>query len=492
MELLVSLEKIEKLLEDKCLILECNINNDDMIKYLSYDSRDINSNTLFFCKGKNYKSEYLDKALENGASCYIAEEKYRDDVNYIIVKDVRKAMAYVAKLFYKDAYNDIETIGITGTKGKTTVTYFLKNIIDRHINKDSAVISTVEIITGKRKEEAHLTTPEALELHKYFYEVKQNNLKYLTMEVTSQAYKTDRALGVHFKHGMFLNISEDHISDAEHPDYEDYLNCKLQLINNVDDMVLNSDMDEFNKIKETCISENVPYVTYGKGKEADYRYENIKKEETGFSFTVINDKINYKEEFKINMQGRFNIENAVAAITMAKVLNILDEDIKKGLLVTEVRGRMNVFEKNGITVIVDYAHNRLSFAKLYESIKVDYPNRRIVSLGGGPGNKAYKRRQDFGEIVGANSDYVYLTAEDPQFETVESICLDIVKFIPEKVKYEIVEDRTEAVEKAIKNSKKGDVIVLLAKGEEDYQKVKGVFTYFESDLKIAKRMLDIK
>ena len=143
------------------------------------------------------------------------------------------------------------------------------------------------------------------------------------------------------------------------------------------------------------------------------------------------------------------------------------------------------------TVIVDYAHNELSFTKLYESIKLDYPSRRVISVGGGPGGKAYRRRKDFGLIVGEGSDYIYLTAEDPQYEEVSAICADIAAYIPEKTKYEIIEDRKEAVEKAIKNAKEGDVIVLLAKGEEDYQKVRGVFTPYESDLKIAKRMLGI-
>ena len=288
---------------------------------------------------------------------------------------------------------------------------------------------------------------------------------------------------------MFLNVSEDHISDAEHPNFEDYLECKLKLIDNTDLMVINRDMDYFNIVMARA--KNVKVVTYGKDNKADYYITNVVKKDVGFSFNVANDKLNYCGEFEIKMQGRFNTENALAATTMAKVLGVDDESIRKGLLKTEVMGRMNVFEKSGITVIVDYAHNALSFSKLYESIKLDYPGRRVISVGGAPGGKAYKRRQDFGEIVGMSSDYIYLTAEDPQFEEVSKICADIAAYIPEKTKYEVIEDRTEAVEKAIKNALEGDVVVLLAKGEEDYQKVRGVFTYYESDLKIAKRMLGI-
>ena len=153
---------------------------------------------------------------------------------------------------------------------------------------------------------------------------------------------------------------------------------------------------------------------------------------------------------------------------------------------------MNIYEKNGITVIVDYAHNGYSFSKLFESIKMDYPNRKIISVGGMVGGKAFNRRKEFGKIVGDNSDYIYLTANDPQFEEVQDICLDIAKYINKKDKYEIIVDRKEAVRKAINRSKKGDVVVLLAKGGEHYIKVKNENVKYEGDLAIAKSALKDK
>lgn len=491
MTLEIKYSKVFEILKNENILVESKQIGASNINYISYDSRDIKENTLFFCKGKNYKEEYLRKSIELGTTIYVSETKYDiDNVSYFIVNDVRRAMAAIALEFYNSSFNRLETIGITGTKGKTTVTYFLRNILNEYTKSKTAIISTVETYTGVREEESHLTTPEPLDLQKFFYETAESNIKYLTMEVTSQAYKTDRVYGVHFNSGMFLNISEDHISDAEHPNFEDYLNCKLELFKNCDKLVINADTDYFKIVINAAKGMNV--TLYGKDNKADYYYENIKKEEIGFSFDVINEKLNYNHNFKISIAGRFNIENAVAAITMAKVLGVDDESISRGLIITEVQGRMNVFEKNGITVIVDYAHNELSFTKLYESIKLDYPGRRVISLGGGPGGKAYIRRKNFGNIVGDNSDYIYLTAEDPQFESVEDICKDIASYITNKTPYEIVEDRTEAIEKAISNAKSDDVIVLLAKGEEDYQKIKGSFEYYESDIKIAKRMLNIK
>ena len=491
MGLEIKFSRVFEILKEEGILLESKQVGASRINYISADSRDVKDNTLFFCKGKNYKQEYLIQAIEKGVNLYISEIKYDvSNVSYFIVSDIRRAMASIALEFYNRSFSKLETIGITGTKGKTTVTYFLRNILNEYVGYKTAVITTVETYTGVREEESHLTTPEPIDLQKFFYETASSNIKYLTMEVTSQAYKTDRVYGVHFNNGMFLNISEDHISDAEHPNFEDYFNCKLELLKNCDNLVINADTDEFKVIMNACKGKKV--TLYGSNSNADYYYENIKQEEIGFSFDIKNDKLNYSNNFEITMQGRFNIENAVAAITMAKTLGVDDESIRKGLIKTEVKGRMNVFNGNDITVIVDYAHNALSFSKLYESIKLDYPGRRIVSLGGGPGGKAFKRRQDFGVIVGNNSDYIYLTAEDPQFEAITDICRDISTYIKEDTKYEVIEDRTQAIEKAINNAKKGDVLVLLAKGEEDYQKVKGTFTPYESDLVIVKRMLGIE
>lgn len=480
--------EFKNLLTEKKLLVDYKCDDVDILG-VSYDSREIKENFLFYCKGKTFKEDYLIKAKENGAVCYISEKEYDVNMNCIIVSDIRKAMAYVSAHFYEYAFKDLEIIGITGTKGKTTVTYFLKSILDEHVHKKSAVISTVEVYTGSRCEEAHLTTPEAPFLHKLFKETKDNNFKTLTMEVTSQAYKTDRVLGVEFSHGMFLNISEDHISEAEHRDFKDYLSCKLELIKNSKDMIINKNSDCFDVIKSTCENYKKPYITYGDDDSCDYKYYNITKTISGFKFNVKSK--NFNEVFEINMAGRFNVENATAAIAMASEIGIDLKNIKTGILTTNVIGRMNVFDKDGYTVIVDFAHNELSYTKLYESIKLDYPNRNIISLGGSVGGKALNRRKSFGKIVGAGSNHIVLTMDNPEYESVNDICLEMARYIPDTCTYEIIEDRKTAIEKVLENAKKGDVIVLLSKSEEEYQKIKDTFVYYESDLKIAKRLLSV-
>ena len=399
-------------------------------------------------------------------------------------------MALISAKFYNYPAKDMHLIGITGTKGKTTTTYFLKSIFEKYLKSDVGIISSININTGKRIEESHLTTPESIDLHKIFNEIRESNIKYTIMEVSSQSYKRDRLYGVEFEYGIFTNIAEDHISQIEHPTFEDYLNCKIEFLKHCKTVIINKNTDYFDIILSKLKGKKIIY--YGTDSSADYYVTDIVKEKNGFKFKVINEKENYENIFKIKMAGRFNIENALSAIVVSKLNNIDDETINKALSKTEIIGRMNIYEKNGITVIVDYAHNGYSFSKLFESIKMDYPNRKIISVGGMVGGKAFNRRKEFGKIVGDNSDYIYLTANDPQFEEVQNICLDIAKYINKKDKYEIIVDRKEAVRKAINRSKKGDVVVLLAKGGEHYIKVKNENVKYEGDLAIAKRALKDK
>lgn len=486
---MITVEQIIKELEGKNILKENKYTPNMQIEYISYDSRNIKSNTLFFCKGEHYKTEYLEQSISKGATIYVSEQKYDVDTPYIIVSDIQKAMAIIASLFYGYAYKDLVTVGITGTKGKTTVTSFVNSILNEYAKRKTAIISSINTYTGTTDELSHLTTPEAVDLQRLLYEAKQNDCKYVTMEVSSQGYKKDRVYGIEFDNGLFLNIGEDHISSIEHPNFEDYLHCKIQLLKNSKRVIINKNTDYFDVIYSECKGKQI--ITYGTDDNADYYYCDVEKINGGFTFKVRSKVDNYEQTYTINMPGRFNIENALASIVVAKKIGVDDESIRSGLINTIVRGRMNVFEKDGVTVIVDYAHNGLSYAKLYESIKLDYPGRRIVSVGGCVGGKAYNRRGDFGRIVGGNSDYVYLTAVDPQYEKVEDICKDIALYIEDKNKYEIITDRKTAVEKALTSAKPGDVVVLVGKGEEEYQKVNGICEKYESDLAIAKRLLKI-
>lgn len=473
--------------------------------HLSYSSADVTPDTFFICKGAAFKEEYLRDAIAKGAGVYLAQSLYEGvDCPHILVSDIRKAMSLVSIAFYQKAYRNFRVVGLTGTKGKTTTTYFMKNILDAFCRRNpqlcaaqkSAVLSTVEVDTGIEHHEAHLTTPESPDLQRYFAQTRDSGLPFLTMEVSSQAYKLSRVYGMDFDIGMFLNIGEDHIGPLEHTDFEDYFSCKLQLMEHCRTAIVNREMAHAQRVLEHARAHAQRVLTFGKLETADlddddcWILRDIQKEEQGFTFTTSHGLA--QDSWRIRMAGRFNVENALAAILAAKALGVDDQSIREGLLQNEVQGRMNLFEKDGVTVLVDYAHNFLSFQKLYESLKADYPGQRIVVVVGCPGGKAQLRRRDIGTLSGQNADYLYLTAEDPQFEDVRSICEEIASFVkPYGTPYEIIEDRAQAVEKAITTAQKGDVIVLAAKGEEVYQKVRGEYVYYESDLAIAKRLLSV-
>ena len=473
--------------------------------HLSYSSADVTPDTFFICKGATFKEEYLRDAIAKGAGVYLAQSLYEGvDCPHILVSDIRKAMSLVSIAFYQKAYRNFRVVGLTGTKGKTTTTYFMKNILDAFCRRNpqlcaaqkSAVLSTVEVDTGIEHHEAHLTTPESPDLQRYFAQTRDSGLPFLTMEVSSQAYKLSRVYGMDFDIGMFLNIGEDHIGPLEHTDFEDYFSCKLQLMEHCRTAIVNREMDHAQRVLEHARAHAQRVLTFGKLETADlddddcWILRDIQKEEQGFTFTTSHGLA--QDSWRIRIAGRFNVENALAAILAAKALGVDDQSIREGLLQNEVQGRMNLFEKDGVTVLVDYAHNFLSFQKLYESLKADYPGQRIVVVVGCPGGKAQLRRRDIGTLSGQNADYLYLTAEDPQFEDVRSICEEIASFVkPYGTPYEIIEDRAQAVEKAITTAQKGDVIVLAAKGEEVYQKVRGEYVYYESDLAIAKRLLSV-
>ncbi len=457
------------------------------IPHISYDSRSTAPGGLFVCKGFGFKPEFLLAAAQAGAGCYMAQEQFPEvALPAIVVSDVRKALAVAAGLYYNYPSKHLKLIGITGTKGKTTTSFYTRSILDAWLPKPSALLSTVEMYLGGEVEEAHLTTPESLELQACFAQAVQNNIEYLTMEVSSQAYKLHRVLGVDFAVGVFLNIDEDHIGPMEHSDFEDYLTCKLQLLQHCHTAIIHTKTREFDRVLQTAKAHARRVILIGEDEQSDYRLQQVEKLSRGFAFTVTAQ--GWSHRFSIDMEGRFNIDNALAAIATAKALGVPDDAIAHGVGHVEVKGRMNVFEKDGVKIIVDYAHNHLSFTELFKSLREDYPESSITTVVGCPGGKAYIRRRDIGRLCGQFANLVILTEEDPQHEDVYEICRDIAGYIePYGKEYVIEVNRTAAVERAIRSAKPGDIVILAGKGEEVYQKVRGQYEYYESDLAIARR-----
>jgi len=496
-----SLAEYLKLLEDNKLVSNYKIGADDqnsLIRYISYNSMDIEKDTLFVCKGSHFSVGYLKSAVEKGASSYISETKYDlgkadGSVSYIIVNDIRKTMALIADYYYNQIWNDLKVIGITGTKGKSTTAYFMKFILDEYLKDKkkpvSAIISGIDNYDGIINEESHLTTPEAMELHKHFSNAVNSGIEYLSMEVSSQALKYDRTLGITFEVGCFLNIGEDHISDVEHSSFDDYLESKLRLFGQCRTACVNINSDQIDRVLEA--SKACPHVvTFGLDDKADvYGYDIIKSGKS-ISFTVRTK--DFVKEFKITMAGLFNVQNALAAISISQCLKIPMSYVASGLKKARVSGRMEVYTSKGskVQVIVDYAHNKMSFETLFQSTLKEYPNKKITIVFGCPGKKAQRRRQELGEIAGKYSDQVYITEEDAGEEPVLKICEEIAQHVEKQdCSYAIIPDREEAIREAITNADDDTVVLITGKGRETRQKRGTKYIDTPSDVEYVQKYL---
>ena len=238
----------------------------------------------------------------------------------------------------------------------------------------------------------------------------------------------------------------------------------------------------------TNIVKDKKIYTFGDDSSCDFYYSNIRKDETGTIFSVTDNINNVTRDYKITIAGEFNCINACLVIGICSILNISYESILKGLLKTEVIGRMSIY--NGkCTLIVDYAHNKISVDALMKALKKDYPNSKIRLVFGCPGDRGVNRRKDVGILAGMYADYIYLTGEDPQTKKISDICDEIISYIkPFNKPYEVIEDRELAIKKAYDDASNDDVIAVIGKGDETYQIVNGEYVYYKSDVKVAEEL----
>ncbi len=470
-------------------LLESGEIKDVDITSVTYDSRQVQPGCLFICKGQAFKEEYLLSAIESGAIAYLSDKQYDVSIPGIIVTDIRKAMAVATACFYGNPSHNMQVIGITGTKGKTTTAFITRALLSAS-SKRFGLISSVMTDTGRTCEESHLTTPESPDLQRMLYEICEERLAGVVMEVSSQGLAYDRVLGVKFASSAFLNIGQDHISPIEHKTFEEYFEAKKRIFELSDRVCINID-DEFSEdMLAAAQLQSCEIVTFGFSEHADVRAYDLKRKGNSTAFRVRT--AGFDRQFTLPLIGAFNVYNALAAICLC--MNVMSvDDMVTGMKAVRVPGRMEVIQKKDITVIVDYAHNKLSFESLFSDMRQEYPGRRLISVYGCPGGKAYLRRTDLGEVSGRLADHTILTAEDPNFEDVEQINREIGEHILSVGgTFDSIPDREQAIKTAILQARAGDVIVITGKGEETYQKVNGVYEPFEGDISLAEKYLALR
>ena len=466
-----------------------------LIQELTYNSKEVIQDTLFICKGAAFKEQYLIDALQSGACVYISDVDYHvEDAPYILVKDIRIAMPYLADFYCNSAWKQLTLIGAGGTKGKSTTSYYIKAILDDYLEslgkKPCGVISSIDVYVGDETIESHITTPESVELHKLFLAAVKNGLEYLVMEVSSQALKYNRVDCVRFDVGIFLNISEDHISPVEHPDFEDYFNSKMMHFALCDIGSVNLDDELREEVLVRAEASNRTITFAQNDASAMYYGYNVVKEGAHTNFRV--KTAIWDEAFTLTMPGLFNVENAIAAISAVDQLGIPVSYMQSGLKRARSSGRMELYASKDerIITIVDYAHNKLSFEKLYESMEKEYPDYQVITIFGCPGKKALIRRRDLGLLSGQHSDLVYLVAEDPGYEPVEEISKDIAQYVEQfNTPYKMIEDRGEAIRDAIFGCEGKTLILVTGKGNETRQKYGSEYVDCPSDVEYVTRYL---
>lgn len=470
--------------------------------HITINSRDVSDNTLFVCKGAAFKEEYLLKAAADGATVYLSEREYpAAHIPHIIVNDIRKGMAIAARWFYGNPGDSMTKVGITGTKGKTTVTFIIKDILDKYTNNRCAAFSTHEIDIGTKVFETTLTTPEPIELQTYFDMARADGCTHAIMEVSSQAMKMKRIYGESYKVGVFTNIDYDHISPTEHSSMEDYLGCKVSFLKQCEHVVLYSDTRYFEDIYNAVRDKHV--VVYGARKsveelaasksgffEEDTEFAMIHGEELsdkGSSFELIYAGADRK--YCSNLIGDYNVENIVAAIISALLMGIPSAVIQSSIRDVYVPGRLQLYHYKDRMFMIDYAHNYISMYRLYQMVKSTIKPKSLTVVFGCGGERYKKRREDMGRLAEEYADKVVLTMEDPGFESCEDICREIQQYITKPCC--IITDREKALTKALDEAQPGELVIVTGKGIESTQRIRGQFVQIHSDAQVIEHWLTL-
>lgn len=449
------------------------------IKSIAHDSRKVEKDGMFIAI-KGYETDghkYIKNAIEKGAKAIVIEEgasiKKSDivgEVTIVMAPNTRSALAKIACNFYNNPSAKFNLIGITGTKGKTTTTFMIKSILEKHGQKVGLIGTVANYIGDKNLGESQRTTPEAIELQELFNEMVKEKIDTVVMEVSSQSLKLHRVDGCDFNAVVFTNFSEDHISDREHPDMKDYFDSKVKLFNMCKIGFINSDDFQVAKLKK--LVPDCDIKTYGIDNVADLLAKDITVTNASVDFKV---KIGTRNErVKVGIPGRFSVYNSLAAIAIASKYGVSADEIKEALLEIKVPGRSELVpNKKELTIMIDYAHSPESLQSILSAVK-NYTRGRVITVFGCGGDRDSSKRPQMGEISGNISDFTVITSDNPRTEDPEKIVKQIEEGTKKtKGKYIAIVDRVEAIKYAIDMANKNDIIVLAGKGHETYQEING-------------------
>ena len=438
------------------------------MKSLALDSRRAEEGTLFFALPgeKENGGDFIADAMARGAVCAVCEQPPEGEVPHILVPDAHKALALCAAVWYGTPAGKLTLVGVTGTNGKTTTTYLLKQLLEKTLHVRVGLIGTNQNLTGGEALAAERTTPDALTVQRLLARMVDAGCTYAVMEVSSHALMQSRVEGLHFRVGVFTNLTQDHLD--YHGTMEAYCDAKARLFDRCDIACVNGDDPWTQRVLARFARER---MTFGQGLTNDLVGWRARYENDGVRFAACTDA-DY-EETRIGIPGGFSLYNALAALSAALSLGVPLHDAAKALeACAGVKGRCEVVPLAApFTVIIDYAHTPDGVKNILSTV-CGFADGRVIALCGCGGDRDKSKRPRMAKIAAALADFVVLTSDNPRTEDPYAILRGALPGLLEgRTPFAVIEDRRRAIGFALEEARGGDVIVLCGKGHETYQEI---------------------
>ncbi|MFA7288029.1 MAG: UDP-N-acetylmuramoyl-L-alanyl-D-glutamate--2,6-diaminopimelate ligase [Melioribacteraceae bacterium] len=467
------------------------------VEDVTVDSREIKRNSLFVAINgeKDNGHNYILDAINRGASAIIVTDKnfVSDEIFLekgcvkVVVNNSRLALAKASSIYFNNPSGKLTLIGITGTKGKTTTAFYIKNILENAGFK-TGLIGTIANYINNEEVATKLTTPLSNTLNKLFGKMIISGCSHCVMEVSSHSLDFNRVDYLGFDAAVFCNITSDHMD--YHKTFENYFNAKKKLFDMLPkDGLAITNIDDKSGL-EIVKDSKAKISTYGKN-ESDYRIENISYSFNGTNFTIINNNTRY--ELYTGLVGHFNAYNATSAFALFSEMGMNKELIIDGIKKTpQVPGRFEVVRGKTKTAIIDYSHTADSLQQALDAVRKIADNKHsIITVFGCGGNRDKTKRPIMGKIATDSSNYAYVTSDNPRTEDPNKIIEEIKTGI-KKDNFELCVNREEAIKRAIENSPEGSIILIAGKGHESYNEVNGVRTHFSDKEKAEEFLMELK